>query len=437
MNTRRIILSLSVILTLVASTVLASSAYFTDTESSTNNVLVAGAIDLKIDNESYYNGEESPSTTWITPADLNDGNGPANGAYLFFNFNDLKPGDWGEDTISVHVDSNPAYACIDFSLTANDDNTSVEPELEAGDTLDVVEDLFDGELAQQLQFIFWVDDGDNVLEEDEVQDIIVEGPAIEVLSSEWPIADATTGTVVDPQNPTFIGKAWCFGTLTPNPVTPGENSPTDDPGILCSPNGATNIAQTDIVNVDVLFTAVQVRHNEEFECETCEDTTEVWAVEAYDLNQGTTVGGGSVAGDRSVPANATGSPDEDFVSLGIGGSIVVSFDSPVEDVPGVDLSFHEVTNGRDTYPVEKAMVEVNKDGEGWVLIGSVTNKDNGDGVAYLDFSSSEYDYITEVRITDTTDAGLHNNAGDGYDLDSVDALICVDDRNPNLVANDR
>src|SRR3990167_5600630 len=77
-----------------------TSSFFSDTETSTANTLEAGSVDLQIDNTSYYNGAPSPDTTW----DLSDLPG-----HLFFNFNDLKPGDFGEDTISLHV-QNDAWA---------------------------------------------------------------------------------------------------------------------------------------------------------------------------------------------------------------------------------------------------------------------------------------------------------------------------------------
>ena len=87
-----------------------TTALLSDNEVSAGNTFAAGAIDLKIDNHSYYNGALSASTTWEL-ADLDDGNGPSGeGKYLFFNFHDLKPGDWGEDTISVHVKDNDAWA---------------------------------------------------------------------------------------------------------------------------------------------------------------------------------------------------------------------------------------------------------------------------------------------------------------------------------------
>ena len=63
-----------------------TGAFFSDTETSTGNTFSAGAIDLKIDNSSYYNGVVSEETSW-TLTDLT--------VEKFFNFLDLKPGDYG------------------------------------------------------------------------------------------------------------------------------------------------------------------------------------------------------------------------------------------------------------------------------------------------------------------------------------------------------
>ena len=157
----RIISSLAVVTLAFATLVSGTVAYFSDTEESVGNTFQAGAIDLKIDNESYYNGPDglvlNQGTTWLDPTDL-DG-------HLFFNFLDIKPGDWGEDTISFHIDSNPAWVCVEIDVTANDDMDCTEPEL--GDDPECTENdnPFDGDLAQELYFMFWNDDGDNVLED--------------------------------------------------------------------------------------------------------------------------------------------------------------------------------------------------------------------------------------------------------------------------------
>ena len=62
---KRIISSLF-LLTFVIGTITfgATKAFFNDTETSVANVLTAGAIDLKVDNESYYNGLFNTGTSW-------------------------------------------------------------------------------------------------------------------------------------------------------------------------------------------------------------------------------------------------------------------------------------------------------------------------------------------------------------------------------------
>jgi predicted ribosomally synthesized peptide with SipW-like signal peptide len=192
---KKIAISLGIIGVVAAIVVGGTIAYFSDTETSTGNTFTAGSIDLGIDNTSYYNGKESPTTTWSLSYDLDDQQGPGpDGAYLFFNFSDLKPGDWGEDTVSLHVDSNNAWACVYMELTANDDVSSKEPELDAGDEVEDSADDLDGELAQELNFFFWIDDGDNVFEYEEKP--LMYGPAIDVLGGRsYAIADSEESIV--------------------------------------------------------------------------------------------------------------------------------------------------------------------------------------------------------------------------------------------------
>src|SRR3989338_8690162 len=160
---KKILLSVTMLLFACGALALGSTgAFFSDTELSSGNTFSAGAIDLKIDNTSYYNGVATSTTSW-TLADLT--------IEKFFNFFDLKPGDIGEDTISLHVDTNDAYLCADVTLTSNDDNGINEPEGGDGDTTD---GAGEGELGDNVNFVWWADDGDNVLETDE--EVISEGP---------------------------------------------------------------------------------------------------------------------------------------------------------------------------------------------------------------------------------------------------------------------
>ena len=84
------LIRLTTIGAVAALAIVATGAFFSDTETSTGNTFVAGAIDLKVDNTSYVtstvSGElvKSPNTSW----QLDDLDG-----HLFFDFHDLKPGD--------------------------------------------------------------------------------------------------------------------------------------------------------------------------------------------------------------------------------------------------------------------------------------------------------------------------------------------------------
>jgi len=219
-----------------------TNAFFSDTETSSSNLLAAGTIDLKIDNDSYYNGQPWPNTSW-DPDDLSNG-------HLFLNFTDIKPDDEGEDTISIHVNDNESWACVDLTFTKDDDISCTEPELINDPTCDDPDaDLLDGELGNNVNFVFWVDDGDNVLETTEAStQILTQGPATSALNSSWVLADATANNIggqlgegLNPNNTYFVGKAWCFGTLTLNPVADDAGvDPTVASGILCDGTNPDN-----------------------------------------------------------------------------------------------------------------------------------------------------------------------------------------------------
>ncbi len=268
---KRILLSLLILSATGALAFGVSRAFFSDTETSTGNTFTAGAIDLKVDNTSYLNSGVDgvmvsvPSLTWTATDLVNE---------LFFNFADIKPGDLGEDTVSLLVTSNPAWVCADIDVTANDDVTCTEPELddEPGCT---APGTGLGELADQLNFIFWADDGDNVLEEEE--QVLTQGPASAVLNGvTWALADSQHNVwgVQGPMEPNvtkYIGKAWCFGELTV-PVERFLQEETGDPttrgaGVLCNGSQVDNAAQTDKLMGDIVFRAVQARHNENFVCQ--------------------------------------------------------------------------------------------------------------------------------------------------------------------------
>ena len=279
---KKILISLAVVGAVGAIVAGATGAFFSDTETSTGNTFTAGAIDLKIDNTSYVTNNDgvlvaSPNTSWAL-GNLSDlgTQGGSDLPKLFFNFTDLKPGDIGEDTISIHVDNNDAWVCMATRITADKDNSITEPEKEDGD------DGSDnnGELDEELNFIFWADDGDNVLEQDELDKGVFEGtirdfantsPRI-VADSKWNIFTSAPGTPLVGGDDYHIAKAWCFGTLTPDPLVQdgfgNTRTPLEGTGINCDGTNVNNQSQTDSVEGDIEFFAVQSRNNSSFLCET-------------------------------------------------------------------------------------------------------------------------------------------------------------------------
>lgn len=175
MNTRIALSGLSILASL-AIIGGATFAFFSDTETSEDNVFVAGSLDLKVDYDCYYNKSAdgipncpfSPNTWEQT--DL----GPS---HKFFNFDDIKPGDFGEGTISLHVLKNDAWGRLIINQVIDAENGCTTPELVAEPSCGADAD---GELRENLTFRIWLDEGatpgfqgtdtgegDNVKQEDE------------------------------------------------------------------------------------------------------------------------------------------------------------------------------------------------------------------------------------------------------------------------------
>ena len=66
---KKALLSLFTIGVVAVVALVASQAFFSDTETSTGNVLTAGSIDLRIDSECTYNGERSEQCGTWDPVD--------------------------------------------------------------------------------------------------------------------------------------------------------------------------------------------------------------------------------------------------------------------------------------------------------------------------------------------------------------------------------
>ncbi len=165
----KILLSGATIIAAAALVIGGTFAFFSDSETSTGNTFAAGELDLKVDNSCYYNkiadgtpncpaiaddpattgvDESTFVTTWIQ-TDL----GPT---HKFFYFTDVKPGDFGEDTISLHVLNNDAWGRLVIGEPVESENgcsggeVALDPTCTSG---------IDGELRENTNFYIWLDQG--------------------------------------------------------------------------------------------------------------------------------------------------------------------------------------------------------------------------------------------------------------------------------------
>jgi len=373
---KKILLSLSILAFVGVVVVGATGAWFTNTETSQGNTFTAGIIDLKVDNDSYVTNSEgqlvrSESTSW-DPSDLL-------GKY-FFKFSDLKPGDVGEDTISLHVQNNPAWACLDITVTETPENGQTTPELLVDSTAGVNE----GELQNELNFVFWKDDGDNVLETDEVNSIFWQDSIADISSSPTlALADSEGGVLengapLTPGEDYYIGKAWCQGELSLDAKDPyyldTDNDDNRGPlergtGISCDGSEIGNASQTDGVVADVEFSVTQSRHNEKFLCNPPQEGTLTLIKE---------VSGGSLTKDDFdlfIDDGSTAYKDGDVVTVSAGVHNVSE-----GSYPDYNLTYGaDCPNGQVTVPANgnATCTLINTYNKGTLTVNKVVINDNG------------------------------------------------------------
>jgi len=280
---KKILYSASAIVAVAAIVLYSTGAFFSDTETSTGNVFTAGAIDLKIDSVQHYNGMvcvsngqvyqwapeqyvtlDSENQPVLDPYDpdawnatnptsypkagtactgtwpLQDLGGGTVVSPKFFNFGDIKPGDEGENTISLHVINNDAWVCAAVSDLTNLDNDMTEPEASEDVTPGV------GDLQQNMLWKVWRDDGaggggvagDNI--QNGTEQTLAQGQPVEGVLAVYdastgtgPLLGATTG---------YLGVSWSLPLATGNEV------------------------QTDSMTGDISFTVVQARNNMDYRC---------------------------------------------------------------------------------------------------------------------------------------------------------------------------
>ncbi len=222
-------------------------------------------LDLKVGNYCFYNerlcmengsgdfvweGTDEPcSCTWSLSGLENK---------LFFDFQDLKPGDSGGDVISLVVNKD-SWSCLTIALTESAENGINDPESEVDDT----EGKWGGELDEEMEFFFWVDDGDANWEPGEK--VLFEGKPSDLPQEDgnegrtYRLADSTGSLFADDwfkEGETYqIGKVWCFGDLF-----------VEDGVLRCDGSLVGNTSQTDSIKGDIEFYVQEIEEGEDFYC---------------------------------------------------------------------------------------------------------------------------------------------------------------------------
>jgi predicted ribosomally synthesized peptide with SipW-like signal peptide len=196
---------------------LGTSAYFSDREEFENNSLTAGELDLLVDWQQHYvmdgeatfvnahpdhdgDGEQSIaadnddgelSYTDFRDPDDPDGIGrnlpvltcdnipplseadygvdPTTGQQqeTLVQLGDVKPGDSGEITFSLHLCDNPGYIWMQADGVTESEGIDTDPEL-------AVDDVVGGDLARQIEATLWYDaDCDNLRDAEEPADLVL------------------------------------------------------------------------------------------------------------------------------------------------------------------------------------------------------------------------------------------------------------------------
>jgi hypothetical protein len=250
MNAAPSILKRVTILSAVAGLAVAASFASPGDTFATGASFTSKNLDLKIDSKAWYNGASVPSATWALK-DL------VPGTDKFFNFNDVKPGDFGCNVISIHAQKADAWACLDFKNLKNNDNGQNEPE-----ALVDANGNASGELASGTQMFGWMDDGDGKYEPPSEKVLFSTGSAATVMNDKtYAIGDSKTGGSCRQDTTRYVGMCWCAGNLTVNPIT-GKMS--------CDGSTLGNAAQTDSFTVDVNIRALPTSEDAKF---TCSGTT--------------------------------------------------------------------------------------------------------------------------------------------------------------------
>lgn len=257
-----------------------TGAFFTDTETSAGNTFAAGSVDVSVGQfgHNYTGGGVAPDQPTFTTFE--------NGTR--FTLSDLKPLDTGEITFAAENNANPAYVCTTVEASGNAENDRLDPEVDAGDNTPNI-----GELQDFLSFKYGTETG--------------------TLSEIAGMMYFGSGNGVETNGTEAGSLEYCFGEY-------------DESGACVLSSDDDNVAQTDSVDIDLTFQAVQTRNNENFSCadlneDDGEDNNEEEIVFSQNFEDGTEDWTGFNGGELTRVADGTDgipSSEGDFMAFADG-----------------------------------------------------------------------------------------------------------------------
>lgn len=228
-------------------------ALLSDSETSEDNAVTAGTLDLELDWVKYYHGRDFHT----------DVQAPTSNPGPIFELGDVKPGDCGGGGVSVHVGGNPAYVYATLDVTGNSEGDIEEPERDSSD-----EDGTEvGELAENVHVVAKPAGylpGSNPSEK------------LETYRDQFVRESCPDGGDFDESDCYFVGTLPAVADATEDGyLLDGGLSPLNSPDetapfvadstylvdfVWWIPDAVGNEIQDDGVTFDLTFTAVQSRH---------------------------------------------------------------------------------------------------------------------------------------------------------------------------------
>jgi len=244
LSRRKMLVGLGAVGVASAGAGLGTTAYFSDEESFEGNTITAGELDLFVDYEASYDSDGAVENMADSASGTQDGD-PAG---IFYDLQDVKPGDSGHVEFCFRIVDNPSYVWACGDLT-QDENGITEPESHVDDTPDLSElgDSIDARL------VYCERDGEDIVEGDE----IVSGSLVDVFAA------LSGGAALDGDGvPGLVpGEQGAYDTL----VDDGDGDFITGPCVCLFweiPTSVGNEIQSDALTMGLEFHAVQSRHND-------------------------------------------------------------------------------------------------------------------------------------------------------------------------------